>query len=186
MRRLTFVILVALVGTTASAQEYVSRLYDTACLQGESLLTRGLPVSIVGSCESDGSTRLLHISVTNTAPEERGTLHAFTIGFCYADSVIGAQGPSGWVAAITYPPQKERADVSWTVSEALIAEHGLRSGQQASGFAVRLRPGWRRAEFAWGKWESNSMTMMLSRDCEVQMQPFRAPFLLDPPSRSIR
>ena len=66
MRWLTSVILVALVGTTASAQKYVSRLYDTACLEGESLLTRSLSARIVGSCESDGSTRLMHISVTNT------------------------------------------------------------------------------------------------------------------------
>ena len=108
--------LLALIVTAVQAQEFIPRLSDNSCSQGEKLLTNMVGVKIVASCESGGPMRAMHISVTNTAPEAQGKLRSVSIGFCYAEAVIGVESPTGWVADVKR--RETRTDVWWTVPDA--------------------------------------------------------------------
>ena len=148
--------------TAIQAQEFTSPLVDTACSQDEVSLTKIQGVKMVASCESDGSMRAMHISLTNTAPAEAGALRAVSVGFCGSEAVIGAESPVGWVAEVMR--DETRTTVWWTAPD-IAAEHGLRSGQRADGFIVRLRPGWRKSQSESVIWQSDGVSMVTSHDC---------------------
>jgi hypothetical protein len=88
----------ALAVTTTLAQKVFARLSDATCSPGEHLVRQSDVVTVVASCESDGSMRAMRIGVTNIAPESRGKVRAVTVGFCYVDAVISAESPVGWVS----------------------------------------------------------------------------------------
>src|SRR2546425_8150503 len=97
-RLITLVVLMfVLVVTVVQAQEFVSRLVDTACSQDEVSLTKIQGVKMIASCKSDSSTRAMHISLTNMAPADVGALRAVSVGFCGSEAVIAAESPEGWI-----------------------------------------------------------------------------------------
>jgi hypothetical protein len=157
------VVTFVLVVTVVRAQESMSRLVDAACSQDEVSLTKIQGVKMIASCESDGSMRAMRISLTNTAPADVGVLRAVSVGFCGSEAVIGAEGPVGWVAEVMR--DETRTTVWWTAPDIAVAEHGLRSGQRADGFVVRLRPGWRKSQSESVIWESDGISMVTSHDC---------------------
>ena len=62
---------------------------------------------------------------------------------------------------------------TWTVPDAAVAQRGLRSGQQADGFIVRLRPGWVRSGSSAVRWELKSSGANASHDCVGRVEPLR-------------
>jgi len=157
------VVMCVLVGTVIQAQEFMPRLVDAACSQDEVSLTKIQGVRMIASCEADGSMRAMHISLTNTAPADVGALRAVSVAFCGSEAVIGAESPAGWVAEVMR--DETRTTVWWTAPDIALAEHGLRSGQRADGFVVRLRPGWRKSQSESVLWESDGVSLVTSHDC---------------------
>jgi hypothetical protein len=169
MRHVAALTFLALIVAAVQAQEYASPLSDNSCSQDEKSLTAIEGVKVVASCGPEGSMRAMYIAVTNTAPAERGALRAVSIGFCGADAVISEDSPAGWSAEVFR--SKTKSGVKWTVPNAAMAERGLRSGQRADGFVVRLRPGWSRSSEASALWESKGTGHIMSHDCGESDMP---------------
>lgn len=117
---------------------------------------------VFASCASDGGDRIVRISVRNHSNEKDGPLRDFSVGFC-GPSIIQASGPSGWVAKVE---GDERHSVRWSLADDLVDKLGIRSGVRASGFLVRLKPGWTRSRSDSARWgDSDIVAQVTTHDC---------------------
>jgi hypothetical protein len=162
----------ALLLTVVHAQEPTSNRSDDSCSGAAEPLTGFDGLKIVVTCESEGSRRTMYLSVTNTAPLAQRELRGFALGFCGADAVIDAESPTGWVVEVTR--REPRTTVSWNVAR---GEPRLGAGQQADGFVVRLRPGWRRSGYEAARWRTaggaSGGSVSGGHDCVGQIEPTR-------------
>jgi hypothetical protein len=96
--------------TSVRAQDLAVNLSDESCSQADVSLNALDGLKLIASCESDGSNRLMHISITNTAAAALGALRVVSVGFCGADTVVGAESPAGWVAEVLRRENAGRGD----------------------------------------------------------------------------
>ena len=159
MHYVTVVLL--LLFSAAQAPQPVFDLADRDC-KSEVLISMIEGANVFASCASDRDERIMRISVSNQAGDKEGPLRDFSVGFC-GPSVIQASGPSGWVAKVE---GDERHSVTWSLPDDSVDRMGIRSGVRASGFFVRLKPGWTRSRSDSAWWgESHVVAQVTTHDC---------------------
>lgn len=159
MHYMTVVLL--LLFSAAQARQPVFDLSDRDC-KNEILISIIEGAHVFASCASDRDERIMRISISNRAGDKDGPLRELSVGFC-GPSVIQASGPSGWVAKIE---GDERHSVTWSLPDDLVDRLGIRSGVRASGFLVRLRPGWTRSRSDSAWWgDSHLIAQVTTHDC---------------------
>jgi hypothetical protein len=159
MHYVTVVLLLLL--SPAQAPQPVSDLSDRDC-KNEVLISIIEGAHVFASCVSDGDERIMRIAVSNRAGDKEGPLRDISVGFC-GRSVIQASRPNGWVAKIE---GDDRHSVTWSLPDDLVDRLGIRSGIRASGFFVRLKPGWTRSRSDSAWWgESHVVAQVTTHDC---------------------
>jgi hypothetical protein len=156
-----YAIVVLLLLFSQAKGQPVFDLSDRDC-KNEVLISIIEAAHVFASCASESDERIMRISVSNRAGDKEGPLRDFSVGFC-GPSVIQASGPSGWVATIE---GDERHSVTWSLADDLVDKLGIRSGVRASGFLVRLKPGWTRSRSDSAWWgDSHIVAQVTTHDC---------------------
>jgi hypothetical protein len=160
MRDVTVALL--LLCSLAQAPQPVFDLSDRDCKDEVLISVIHEGAHVFASCASDGGDRIMRISVSNHPGKKDGPLRDFSVGFC-GPSIIQTSGPSGWVAKVE---GDERHSVTWSLADDSVERLGIRSGVRASGFLVRLKPGWRRSRSDSARWgDSHSVAQETTHDC---------------------
>jgi len=156
-----YVTVLLLLLSLAQAPQPLFDLSDRNC-KNDVLISIIEEAHVFASCASERDERIMRISVSNQAGDQEGPLRDFSVGFC-GRSVIQASGPNGWVAKIE---GDERHSVTWSLPDDLVDRLGIRSGVRASGFLVRLEPGWTRSRSDSAWWgESHLVVQATTHDC---------------------
>lgn len=147
------------------SQDTPWHLVDSQCRSEWSAVVRDSDMlDVLGKCEGT-ETRVLRLAVTNKAALDTGRLRTFSLGFC--GEILDTQAPVGWKAFVLRKAASfgSPAEVQWDVTER-VQVNGLAAGVQTTGFAVTLRPGWRRAIAYSGTWENSGGSISGSpHDC---------------------
>lgn len=162
MHYITLSVLVVRLLSPLQGQQVVHELSETDCQK--EVLTSIIDdrAYVFASCASEGAERIMRISVSNFAADEKGPLRDFSVEFC-GPSVIRASAPTGWVAKTE---GEKRHFVTWSLPDDLVDKLGVPSGARATGFVVHLKPGWKRSRSASAWWgESNIVNTMTTHDC---------------------
>lgn len=115
-------------------------------------------VEIQGSCSAERT--LLRLSVRNVAPEALGALESFTLGFC-GQSVADTMAPAGWSASVYGEP---RQTVEWRANGPPNTR-GIAAGQKVEGFAIVLKPDWRRSRSSRVNRTDSASGLIATHDC---------------------
>jgi hypothetical protein len=159
-RVITILACVGSVLSSSASQRSAVDLSDANC-RSEVLIAALEGVDIHASCDTDGSEQVMHVAVTNWAKEEVGSLRGFSIGLC-GRSVVSASAQSGGIVTID---AGENAVVSWDLPVESADQFGVPPRARVGGFAVRLRPGWKRSRSASALWESVGVGTATTHDC---------------------
>lgn len=162
MHYITLSVLVVQLLSPVQGQEVAFDLSDPNCREEMLISIIDDGAHVFASCASESAERIMRVSVSNVAVDEKGALRDFSVGFC-GPSVIRASAPTGWVAKIE---GDERHSVRWSLPDDLVGKLGIRSGARATGFVVHLKPGWRRSRSDSAWWgESNIVAQATTHDC---------------------
>ena len=149
--------LLAMVALSQAAGSVVDVSYES-CPTTAVRIADHEQVEIQGSCNA-GRT-LLRLSVRNVAPEAVGALESFTLGFC-GQSVADTMAPVGWSTSVY---GESRQTVEWRAAGPPNSK-GIAAGQLVEGFAVVLKPDWRRSRSSGVNWTDSASGLITTHDC---------------------
>jgi hypothetical protein len=150
----------------ASVQGFEPHVTDQVCSSAEVLLAPSPGVGIHGRCENAGESRVLHVSLSTPDPQRfRGRLYRVSLGFC--GEIVDARAPAGWIATIGRKAAAfgRPAEVEWELASEPGAPGETDTNTRIEGFAIVLKPGWRRAIAYFVRWQSGGGGASSPHDC---------------------
>jgi hypothetical protein len=143
----TIVVFCLLCVSSLHGQKRAFDLADRDC-RSEVLVAVIGDARVYASCFSEGSERVMRVSVSNDTRANDGLLWHFSIQFC-GPSVISGSAQVGWVTTVE---GDDRQTITWSLPDHLVGSLGLPSGARQGGFVVRLKPGWRMSRSTFAYW----------------------------------